>query len=707
MSETKTAPPEGDDGQALGPAPAPVAPSTTPAATTVTKKEARKDKTPKASTVKMAEGEIEIFPTRPLPEFNGFHVQAFEADDKRISGNQMAFLCGRSYAPRITYGGSYKNIKSTALLRLLDVNVVNWTDGRQYLAYIFDRPNGRKFLSTPDGRPLHVSEDKLVSVVIQPVIQLLAELRNVDMVHGGINLENMYLVGAEGSEAVILGECLTSAPSARQHAIYEPIARAMAQPMGRGPGRYKDDLYAFGMCVAMIARGVNLTVGSTPQQIIANKIETGSASMAIGGERLPSGVAEFLRGVLNDDEAQRWDIEDAIGWCEGRRNSPKQPRVPVKAARPYIFMDKKYWELRALAEVFSQHIAEAATDIEGDQFELWVKRNFEDKMLEKRLEKLFESEKMSGRDKLVSRVCMALDPHAPIRFRKLHIYPEGFGDALTEAFAKGEDMQIHGDFLMQQIVNAWINLRHEEIADSSNILSTFEKCRNFLTQKIAGYGLERALYTLNAEVACLSPMLKNHMVFTPGHLLQALEDLAAQGVANERILDRHMIAFISVREAKMIDPHLGQVVSVDRGSQFVGMVRTLALIQKRFAVDAVPALGNMLIGMANPAVERILDRDTRVELQKKLDKQRDRGDLTALIELIDDTQQMLEDNQKYLQARLEFAQLQEERLRISDAVKGKKFFGYGTGRQVAMLVSAVFSTIIIVVYVVTKISGAD
>jgi hypothetical protein len=299
---------------------------------------------------------------------------------------------------------------------------------------------------------------------------------------------------------------------------------------------------------------------------------------------------------------------------------------------------------------------------------------------------------------------MTLDPRAPLRFRRLHLFPEGFGDALADAYARGEDVQVYGDFINQQVVNAWINLRHEEISDSNNILSTFEKCRNYLAQKIPGYGLERLLYVLNNEVACMSPMLKSHIVLTPGHLLQALESMAAEGT-NDRLLDRHMIAFISVREPKMIDPHLGQVISADRGTQLVGVIRTLAAIQKRFATGPVPALANMLIGQAAPAWERFSDRDTRGELQKKLERLRDRGEFGDILELLDSPQQLQDDKQRFQQARAEFAYLQSEKERINDAIKGKKFFGYATGRQVAMLASAGLSTIIIVSYVVLHMAG--
>lgn len=661
-------------------------------------------KTARGNTVYLGD-DIEIYASKPLPEFDGFAAHAFEAKDKRTTSRQLALLADRTHVPRITYGGSYKNIKHTSLQRLFDLGIVDWPDGRQYLAYVFERPAGRKFVDKLDAKPLQLPEDKLISTLIQPIITLLAEMRNVDMVHGAICLENMYLIGSAGSETVLLGECLTCAPSSRLGAIYEPIERAMAQPMGRGAGLYKDDLYAFGMCVAMIARGENFAAGKSTRQIVETKIEQGSYGMVQGRDRMPGGISEFLRNVLNDDENARWDVDDALRWLEGRRHAPKQPRLPEKASRAYPFHERKFWDMRSLSYAFSNDIAAAAAEIEGGQLEQWIKRNFDDKILETRLERIWDSDKTAAREKVVSTVLMAMDPPAPFRYRKLSIFPSGLGDAMADAYAHGEDVQMFGEVIQQQLLTSWIMQRRDEVPDAANLLSNFEKSRNFIAQKIPGYGMERVLYVLNAEVACMSPMLKNFMVLSPGHLLMALETMAKNGQQNERVFDRHMIAFLSVREAKMIDPHLGHVISHDRGSQMIGIVRTLAAIQKRFTTGPMPGVVNWMIDLMAPALERYLDRDLRRELAKKLEKFKGKGDLSELLEFIDDTAQVQEDNQRYMQARSEYFTLQAEKEKLSNAMKGHKHFGYATGRQTAMLVSAALSALIIVVYLVSRVSG--
>jgi hypothetical protein len=649
----------------------------------------------------MLSEDIEIYPHRPCPHLASPGTMAFEAKDRRQVGDQIALLCGRATIPRITNIGSYKNLKDTAILRLIDAGIVEWTpEGRQRFAFIFDKPPHRKLMDTIEAKPHRFTEDRVIASLVQPVLQTLQNLRNIELVHGAINPMNIYLTGAEGAESAMLGECLTSAPSYRQHAMFEPIERAMAQPAGRGTGTGKDDMYAFGICVALAVRGENFFAGKTEEQIIRAKLEDGTYALVVGGARLPGGLSEFLRGVLSDDEAQRWDVEDTARWLEGRRLTAKQPRALFNAARPFIFRDEKFWDLRSLAYVFSRNVDEAAQVLEQGQFDLWIKRNFEDKELIKRLEAVWEREKAGSKDKFVASACMALDPPAPVRYKGVSVFPAGFGNALADAMAKGEDVQVYGEIISQQLFSPWINYRFEEIPDASSQQATFEKCRNFLTQKIPGYGIERVLYTLSKECVCMSPALKNYFVLGPGRLLMALDSLARKSERAEHVLDRHMIAFISVREPKMIDPWLGHITSREHGNQVLGFIRTLAAIQKRFNIGPVSAITSWMASLCGSAIERFYDRDMRQEMGRQLDRIRDGGNVGALLDLLDDSVVVDRDSGRFAQAQREFLSLSREKEEIISYLQKRKSFGRATGRQVAMLVSAALSTLCILGYIV-------
>lgn len=644
--------------------------------------------------------DVEIFPNKPLEALASFETRAFEANDTRDAGKQMALLCGRSRGPRITAIGTYRNVKSPHLLKLRAAGVVNWkAESRELFGLVFDMPPQKRLIQPGAQKSLRISQDRIIPAMIEPALSVLAELHAADIVYGAFTPDNIFFAGADGAEVVILGECLTSAGSFRLDSSFETIERSMAQASGRGPGSEKTDLYSLGICVAIALRGFNPLAGKTAERVTQDKIEHGTYACMVGSERLSSDMVEFLRGVLHDDETARWTLDDAVRWMEGQRLSAKQPGINLTAARPFMFRDRKYWDLRSLAMAFAAHISDAAAIFEKDQFDLWLKRNFEDRDLEERIKKCWEKEDGALRERVVASFCMALDPYGPVRYKNLSLFPHGFGTALADAMTRDEDVQTYAEVVALQLFNTWVNQRFAEIPDASTLVTTFEKCRNFLAQKMPGYGIERVVYMLNKETVCLSPVTRDYYVLSPGHLLLALEGVARRANRPDHIFDRHMVAFISVREPKMIDPHLGHLISHDRSYQLIGMVRTLAAIQRRFQIAPVPALGNWVISQLDPAINRFFDVDTRKLVKEKVMALSDSGNLLAILELIDNPAWVQEDQQRFAIAKREYALLSREASGLATQLQRKNSYGTGTGRQVAMLVSSVIGAVAIMIMV--------
>ena len=654
--------------------------------------------------------DIEIFYEKPIPGMASYGTQAFEAKVANRSGRFMALVCNRDVFPRVANIATYKGLKTPNILQLADAGVVWWVpEKRQQFAFVFAMP-ARRLVSDVDAGPMPVFEEAaLVSHLIRPVIETLHSLRNSDMVHGAINLQNLFFANADSNEHIILGECLSSPFSYGQSVLFEPVVRGMAERAGRGMGGSKDDLYAFGVCVALIARGRNILAGKSDAEILALKMEHGSSAAIVERERMPSGISEFLRGALSDDESQRWDIDEAMKWLEGRRLSPKQPRASMKANQFFQFKSEKYVHLRPLAYALASSPQDAAPVLEKEAMFQWIKKNFDDKHLHESFQAATEVGKDTiktnmGPDRLTARACIALDPDAPLFYKSRALFPRGYGTALAETMARGGDIQPFGEILSYQMFDHWFAEQLSIMAEAVFLASQLDKCRSFLVQKIAGYGMERVLYTMCKEVPCLSPMLRDFYALSPGGLLRALEVLSKRPERPSSVLDRHIIAFVSVREPKMIDPHLGMVVSTDKSTQLVGIVRTLAAIQRRFKTGPMPGLGNWMIAMIDLALERLNDRDLRQSMLKKANKLIDSGDLGAILEVIDDPLVVRNDESEFVAAQYEYAALSHEREEHEERLNNKSSLGRATGRQVSMLVSGVVSAFAILSILIFKFS---
>jgi hypothetical protein len=293
-----------------------------------------------------------------------------------------------------------------------------------------------------------------------------------------------------------------------------------------------------------------------------------------------------------------------------------------------------------------------------------------------------------------------MDPYGPVRYKGLSLFPTGYGTALAQAMVRGGDIQVYGEIIAQQFFSTWIGQIFEDVDDAATLSGMFEKCRSALAQRMPGYGLERVLYMTNMEVGCLSPTLQNYFVLAPGGLLWALEDVSRRADRPEAILDRHMVAFISVREPKMIDPHFGFVNSSVKGHQVIGIMRTLAAIQRRFSVGTVPGVTNWLSTMTSHAIELLHDRDLRQMMAKRINTIKDNGMISALLEVVDDSALVRDDAQRFAWAQHEYRSLTTEKGQIETLIRTRKNFGKATGRQVSMFLSVVLATAIVVIYVV-------
>lgn len=643
---------------------------------------------------------IQIFPSKSRPEFSSYGCKAFECFNKRTGKTGIAQLVPAHLLPRITNIGSYKNVKNANVLQVQEAGVVHWpAEDRQYFVLVTDMPQGQRLMADVNAKPMQIPEEQIIATMIRPMISALKELHALDIIHGGISPENIFISGPADNPTIVLGEGLTSAPFMRQPVLCETIERGMAQRTGRGVGRYENDLYCLGICVAVALRGENYMAGKSDEEITKLKIQQGSYATMLGRERVPTNLGEFLRGVLNDDERQRWGIHEVSEWLEGRHNSTKQAPSLPKAARPFIFRDEKIWDLKTMAMEFSRHVGEAAAVLEKESFFQWVKRNFDDNILHERLAKAISYKENPTREKLVCLVISAIDPQGPIRYKNLSIFPTGYAVALADAMCRGEELQPYGEILSAQLITAWISQRFEEILDSTNMITYFEKCRNYLGQRMPGYGLERIVYSLSKEVICLSPILKKFFIIGPGQMLLALESMAKGKSGADLFMDRQMIAFLSVRDQKTIEPHLGHVISNDRKHKVMGALKTYASIQKLYNTGMMPALGTWILGVIGPVLERFYDRDLRQELTKRLSKIPEPGNLNQILDLIDSASMQQEDGQKFMVAKREFAALTLEGMQINERMKRRNTFGIDVGRQIAMLLAVFISTLCILVFV--------
>lgn len=660
----------------------------------------KEEKTSIASSAFMAaEGDIEIFPDISLPHLNKAGVQAFKATGKnKITENLICFACDKLLTPRHMSETKFLKLNNPHLLKLVTTEIVDWGSSGQRFCFFYEAPIGPSLINENDeSLSLGWNPDHAMAQIVNPVLSALSHMRDKDIVHGEIWPGNLYFQGDQGGKHILLGDCLCLPHSYNLPALYEPVERAFADPIGRGEGSIADDLYSFGVSLAVILRTSNPMEGATDEEILQRKIEKGTYSTLIGKDRFNGAMLELLRGLLYDDAEQRWTLDDIIEWKDGRRLSPKQSTKRIMASRPIEFNDEKFTRPELLARNLVKSPSEAKKIIEDESLEKWIDRAIEDKTIKIRVEKMIKNLKVIDRgpmynDQLCAISASNLYPDCPVLYKGLSFHLSGFGKYLTHSYLQKNDIQPFTDILKTGLLMQ-ISQNVKSQPTLSTLKGRFDSCKNYLQQSVLGSGLERCLYSLNPESHCLSPNLKDFYVRTPEQMMHAFENLC-EGDLNAVLFDRHTVAFLSLKDKRNIDAYLPDLRSNQPHLRILGQLRVLATIQKRSNMQAFPNMANWISSNLNQVYERFHDAKKKEMFKKKVNKMKINGDLTQIAALFDDGKLYQHDMSNFFQAMSYFRLLNKEKSKLEDVLK-HKLIGHDKGHQISSLISVLIALIII------------
>jgi len=658
--------------------------------------------------------DITIKPSARMPNLDkGIHgetIKAYQASGtQKVGANLFALICEKHLTPRGNSINKYVSVINLNLAKLVATGKVTWSDGTQRYAFVYENTLGQPFAPRDQKSiAMGLKPEMVMSNIIKPMINVLLDMRDKDLIHGEIWPGNIYDGGSATKEKLRLGECLISPASSQLPALYEPIERAMADPIGRGIGTTSDDLYAFGVSLAVMMRSEDPLKDLSDAEIVTRKIEKGSYTTLVGNERFSGAILELLRGLLYDDKAQRWSLDEVQAWLDGRRLSPKQSPKRIKANRPIIYNDKKFTRPELLAKNLNVNPVMTAKLVESGELQVWLDRAIEDKSLKGRMETTMDDlaaiEKGDGyAERLSSRVAITLNPDAPISYKGLNFMPEGFGKAFARDYIKGGDVQAYievmrGIFLLQII-------RQKTDVDQAGLINKFDSARAYIGQTKIGAGLERCLYHLDSDAPCMSGALSEHYVQTPEELITALNDVAGRTSKPKMIIDRHIAAFLSAKDRKNIDPYMADLASEDRPRQIMAEIKVLATIQKRSQLGNFPALAGWIAGRLSPVYEKFHDAKKRKDLAIEVGKISKTGDLTKMAVLFDDEHLYENDFHMFAQAKEAFDGLMREEKYLKDKLENRVGFGEQTGQQIASFVALVVSLVAICITAFVILSG--
>jgi hypothetical protein len=590
-------------------------------------------------------------------------VPAYKAVDLRNPGNAYFALVPDPQLPmRVAALTTLKLIRNPAVLTPVDTGTVHVASmQRNAEVLVFEQPLGGRLIEE-EGMPLEPwNEDQIAEKLLTPILPAMRAFMVEGITHRAIRPTNILFPSPARSQA-ILGDCISAPAGLYQPAAYETIENMMASPIGRGSGTFADDFYALGATIVYLHTGMPPGEGRPDEDLLERKLQFGSFAALSGDRHLSGRVSELVRGLLLDEPGDRWAVQELEHWLNGRRMNVKTSVGAGKASRPFEVNGIECWSTRQLAQAITKSSDGAMDALMGSGLANWLSRSLSDKHIAVRVLQATMDEDSGAFQsaRKVARVAIVLDPPAPLRYRGLSLFSSGIGPALAAAMMRGGEVNAIAEIIRTRLVQFWC--RQQRPSRWSDYLPQisrdFDKLYNWLSDTKYAYGIERVVYELNPKLHCLSPLIETAHITTLEELMPALERAAAAGAIEFLPIDRHIAAFIA-RNIRRIDDKLWISMSnPDPTIRLLSMLYALALLQAEYGPNSLPALSRVFAKQAKMFIERFRNRKTRQKMQDKLEEEVASGQLTRLVQYLDNPEDHQKDADEFAAARAEFTTAQ-------------------------------------------------
>lgn len=586
----------------------------------------------------------------------------------RLNGDHAIFalVCDPELPPRLDAIEGLKDFPSRGMIRLLDAGVVPWPEtGDHRFVLIYERPPGPKLLTDLDVAfepPLPESE--LITRVIAPVADALEELQAIKLTHRSIRPNNMFVNQVKGGP-IVLGENTSTPAAFCQPPVFESIQSLQAMPAGRGAGTIGDDIYALGISVLMLFIGHDPAEGRDAKALLQEKLDRGSFTALASRHRLPAGLREALRGMLEDRPEMRWTLDDLRSWLSDRRLKNIHHSNLDRAQRAFTLAGKSYHHPRPLAHGLATEWDKIRLEDKGHEILNWARRSIGDDVLGDAVLNAMESSDRSASDGVanpafVARLALALDQKAPVRYRQISAHIDGFGSLLAVHYGDVEALRAITEAILEDLPGFRYRTANDDDQVQPRIMRTISGISRVLKNPTIGFGAERCLYELNLYQYCRSPLILEQKVMELNDLLPALEKVSGRSHDGPPF-DRHIAAFIATHlkvELQSMLTMAGDQRDPERAA--LGMLGAFATLQAQAGRQAYPGLARWLGDYLGPAVESFHHRMWREKVQNELPALIERGDITALYIYLANGEARQRDRKGYAEAIAQYAKLTAE-----------------------------------------------
>jgi serine/threonine protein kinase len=658
----------------------------------------------------------EVLTDTLVPEFSTPDVPAYSVRELNSDKATMfGLLCDSRLTARLDYFNDACNISSPGFMRAVQSAVVLWPDTNvEHLFLIYQAPEGGSVANVLREADSGLPEDKVIQGFIVPAVQALDVLNSYKRTHRGIRFDNLYFIDSTQT-TIIIGDGASAPAAYHQPAQFETVAVAATDEAARGEGTQADDIYALGVSILSLLLGKMPLEGHDVASVINEKIIKSSFGALATRTRFQFNITELLRGMLHDDPQYRWSLRDIDAWLNGSQTAPKQLAQVKRAPVAFQIGNRTADNARSLAYLLGNDWSAAAPIIRSASFSKWLNESLSDPEVTGQIRAIvgpnqFVQDLRKGPDDvLITNMCIALDPSGPVRHRGMALQLSGIGTALAAHSNDVTKSNALGSVIKLRFAKNWVALQTRSQSDYFPLLSIFEGLPAFAESNAWGEGVERCLYKLNLNTPCLSPLLANSMAYNAEGILRGL-DAAAVSVDQALLpFDRHIAAFLLARELPL-DQEEFDALNADEVPPIVELLTVVSMLtrlQVTLKLPPVPHLCGWVVSLAKVVFDQYHNLNTREMLTKKALAIAKKGELSDVLDLLNDGSALQKDRLEFSRAVKTYAQQTRQVNAIEQVLENRSMIPYQIGDQVAAIIAgiigAVGSSVILILWLVGKV----
>lgn len=600
-----------------------------------------------------------LFPTQRLEQYDHAYAKGYAASDEFHPERPIyAMVCDNSLPYRHQaiqglLGNNFANLQT-----VLGAGTVYCSHLREGRFVIFlERPAGSPLQQVIEAQT-RLHEHKLIDHVLQPVVKALTAMRERKVSHGNIHPGTIYV----GGDQSMLGDCYSAPAGTLGHHLYLPMELMMCDRLGVGEGSEKGDVYALGIVAYELLYGLERMKALPKDEYIRLALQHTTYQLFANNRQFSDAMQDFFRGVLNDNPAERWGLDQVTQWLGGKRFNMNVPAAPKDGVRPFAFASENFFSRKLLASAFHRHWREAVKDIKQLKLERWCENSLHKPEMGEKVERALRIAGQASTDRhvsdMMSRIIAILDPSGPIRSMSVSLRPDGIGTMLADSMQQGNQTEMNQIIGMidTDVSSYWAEQSEANKAgEMGQSLWLLQRARPFLKKKSFGFGLERVLYDLNPSLPCQSDLLRQYHVTTAADALKALDAMAQHLAPETSFMDRHLAAFIASKIDIGKEVRLDDLISIPKLMHNEELVVLKLLAKAQQKAERKEKL--QLVGLCTWAamrVERMIDeihnRVFRKRLKMQLRKLAATGNLDEVLGAIVNRQVATRDYEGFTQA---------------------------------------------------------